>query len=60
MSVLLKGFWSEKGQGMVEYALVIAFVVAIAVYFMAGTNPIGTSVNNTFESASTQLAGGKE
>ena len=45
----------QKAQGMVEYALVIAFVVAIAAYFISSTNPIGEAVNNTMDSAATQL-----
>ena len=41
---------SEKGQGMVEYALIIAFVAAIAI--VALNNGLGTAVTNAFEGAS--------
>ena len=41
---------SEKGQGMVEYALIIAFVAAIAI--VALNNGLGTAVKNAFTNAS--------
>ena len=41
---------SEKGQGMVEYALIIAFVAAIAI--VALNNGLGTAVTNAFQGAS--------
>ncbi len=44
----------EKGQGMVEYALIIAFVVGIAVY-LTQSNSLGGAVSNVFESAKTQI-----
>ena len=40
---------SEKGQGMVEYALIIAFVAAIAI--VALNNGLGTAISNAFGSA---------
>ena len=41
---------SEKGQGMVEYALIIAFVAAIAI--VALNNGLGEAVKNAFTGAS--------
>lgn len=41
---------SEKGQGMVEYALIIAFVAAIAI--VALNNGLGQAVSNAFQGAS--------
>ena len=41
---------SEKGQGMVEYALIIAFVAAIAIFALNGT--LRTAVSNAFSKAS--------
>ena len=41
---------SEKGQGMVEYALIIAFVAAIAI--VALNNGLGNAVKSAFSSAS--------
>ncbi|MBR4642155.1 MAG: Flp family type IVb pilin [Selenomonadaceae bacterium] len=44
---------SEKGQGMVEYALIIAFVAAIAI--VALNNGLGTAVKNAFTQASSSV-----
>ena len=44
---------SEKGQGMVEYALIIAFVAAIAI--VALNNGLGQAVSNAFEGASAMV-----
>ena len=41
---------SEKGQGMVEYALIIAFVAAIAI--VALKNGLGDAIKNAFGGAS--------
>jgi len=41
---------SEKGQGMVEYALIIAFVAAIAIFVLNGA--LKNSVKSAFDSAS--------
>lgn len=45
---------SEKGQGMVEYALIIAFVAAVAI-FALGDNGLGGAVKNAFSNASTMV-----
>lgn len=44
---------SEKGQGMVEYALIIAFVAAIAI--IALNNGLGTAISNAFDTAAEQV-----
>ena len=41
---------SEKGQGMVEYALIIAFVAAIAIFVLNGA--LKDSVESAFNQAS--------
>ena len=43
-------FKSEKGQGMVEYALIIAFVAAIAIFALNGG--LLNAVSNAFDKAS--------
>ena len=35
MLVSMKKFFTEKGQGIVEYAVLLAFVVAFAAYILA-------------------------
>lgn len=49
---------SEKGQGMVEYALVLVFIVAIAAYFV-GSSDLGQGVQNATSAAATKLNGGE-
>ena len=45
---------SEKGQGMVEYALIIAFVAAIAIF--AFNNGLGGAVRGAFDNASNMVS----
>lgn len=40
--------WSEKGQGIVEYALILAFVVAIAIVALNKDSGIGQKIQNLF------------
>ena len=45
---------SEKGQGMVEYALIIAFVAAIAI--VALNNGLGKAINDAFDTAASRVS----
>ena len=49
----IKSKLSQKGQGMVEYALIIAFVAGIAA--VALNTGLGDSIKNAFSRASTQI-----
>ena len=44
---------SEKGQGMVEYALIIAFVAAIAIFALNGQ--LRNAVTGAFQKATTNV-----
>ena len=44
---------TEKGQGMVEYALIIAFVAAIAI--VALNNGLGDVIKNAFAGATNEV-----
>ena len=45
---------TEKGQGMVEYALIIAFVAAIAI--VALNNGLGNAIKNAFKGAESMVS----
>lgn len=47
--------WSEKGQGIVEYALILAFVVAIAVVALSSNSGIGQSIQTLFTNTGTKI-----
>ena len=48
---------SEKGQGMVEYALVLAAVAIIAVFVLSGDNENGlrSAIDGAFGNAKSQI-----
>ncbi len=47
--------FTQKGQGIVEYALILAFVVAIAAVALSTDSGIGQAVKNVFSRTATQL-----
>lgn len=54
----VKSKLSEKGQGMVEYALIIAFVAGIAYLALGksdGTSGLGSAIKGAFSSAESQI-----
>ena len=47
-------YLNQKGQGMVEYALILAFVVVVAA-FLTGSDGIGEAIKTTFTKVKTTL-----
>ncbi len=55
MLVSLKKFFAEKGQGLTEYVLILAFVAGLA-YLMFTSSGLKTTVKNTFSSSQTMIS----
>ena len=54
MLLILNTFSSKKGQGIVEYAILLAFVLAIAAFLFADTG-LKNEVTATFNSTASIL-----
>lgn len=54
MLTSMRRFFKEKGQGIVEYAVLLAFVVAIAAYLFTSSG-IKDEVTATFQSTHSML-----
>lgn len=54
LNYLRTRYMSEKAQGMVEYALILAFVVALAIV-LTGNSGLKTAITNVFTSATNQI-----
>lgn len=50
-------YMSQKAQGIVEYALILAFVVAIAVFITTGDSNLSESIKGVFTKTSNQVSG---
>ena len=50
-------YLEQKAQGMVEYALILAFVVGIAAVALNGNNGLGQAIQGVFDRVTTQLNG---
>ena len=48
---------SEKGQGIVEYALLLAFIVAIAGAALSTDNGLGKAIKGVFDNTANTLSG---
>lgn len=51
----IKSKISQKGQGMIEYALIIAFVAAIAALALNSDNGLGEKIQAAFGTAGDQI-----
>ena len=54
MLICLKRFLRGKGQGIVEYAVLLAFIVAVAAYLL-GNGGLKEEVSSTFSSTTSVL-----
>ncbi len=45
----------EKGQGVVEYALILAFVVALVVFALGDNTAIGQSIRTLFANTAAKI-----
>jgi len=48
MLVSMRKFFTKKGQGIVEYALLLAFVVAIALIALKPDGTLGQGLSSNF------------
>lgn len=55
MKKFMEKYLGKKGQGMVEYALIIAFVVGIAATVFTKDSGLGKAIGDTFTKATTTL-----
>jgi len=53
----IKKICSEKGQGIVEYALILAFVVAIAAVALSSNSGMGQAIQAKFTAVTQALTG---
>ena len=53
----IRKFFTQKGQGIVEYALILAFVVAIAAVALnsSGDESLGAKIQKLFEATGKQI-----
>lgn len=52
-------YMSQKAQGIVEYALILAFVVVVAAV-LAGDNSLSSAIKSVFGAAKTQVQTGAD
>lgn len=55
MLVSLKKFFAEKGQGLTEYVLILAFVAGLA-YMMFTSSGLKGTVQQTFSSSQSMIS----
>ena len=55
MLVSMRKFFAEKGQGLTEYVLILAFVAGLA-YLMFSTSGLKTTVKDTFSKSQSMIS----
>ena len=56
MLTSMRQFFKGKGQGIVEYALLLAFVVAIAIYALGTDSGLGGAVRSNFSTTASKVS----
>ena len=56
MLVSLKKFFTEKGQGLVEYALILAFVAVLAFMMFGDGSTMKSDVSSAFSLAQSRIS----
>ena len=56
MLTSMRSFLKEKGQGLTEYVLILAFVAAIAFVMFGSNSTLKTTVSNTFSTAHSKIS----
>ena len=57
MLTSMRKFIKEKGQGLTEYVLIIAFVAMIAFVMIEGETSMKATVSGTFSSSQSKISG---
>ena len=57
MNKLLRKLKSQKGQGMIEYALAVVVVIVVLAIFVtnASNNPLSNAINVAFQRVETEI-----
>lgn len=55
MLVSMRKFFKEKGQGLTEYVLILAFVAGLA-YMMFSSSGLKTTVKDTFSASQSMIS----
>ena len=56
MLTSMRDFFKERGQGLTEYVLIIAFVAMIAFVMINGESSLKTTVSSTFSSSGSKIS----
>ena len=56
MLTSMRKFFKEKGQGLTEYVLIIAFVAMIAFVMINGESSLKTTVSSTYSDSNSKLS----
>lgn len=55
MLTSMREYFKGKGQGIVEYALLLAFVVAVAMFALKSDEGLGQGIKDSFSKTASQI-----